>query len=182
MALFGKTDHHSDWLNCIDGFCVFGVCFSSARSSSFSVSLHFPSSSSLKGVWPDVDGESEGGAGLVGALVAEQRVHGHHLQVQRVLSGSRHSAGQHQHGTDIIDLPDVEISVFVTGADAEGVVSPRRDAGGLNLEDVGGDGALRGDAHVAVDDGKRQISTGGLVDGTHTAVLRHLDVRLLAAV
>lgn len=59
---------------------------------------------SLKGVRPDVDGESEGGAGLVAALVAEQRVNWHHLQVQRVLSGSRDSAGQHQHGTDIIDL------------------------------------------------------------------------------
>lgn len=64
--------------------------------------------------------------------------------------------------------PDVEVSVFITGADAEGVVSPWRDAGGLNLEDVGGDGALRGDAHVAVDDGERQISTDGLVDRTHT--------------
>lgn len=68
--------------------------------------------------------------------------------------------------------PDVEVSVFITGADAEGVVSPRRDAGGLNLEDVRGDGALRGDAHVAVDDGERQISTDGFVDRTHTAAGR----------
>lgn len=65
--------------------------------------------------------------------------------------------------------PDVEVSIFITRADAEGVVSPRRDAGGLDLEDVRGDGALWGDAHVAVDDGERQISAGGLVDGTHTA-------------
>lgn len=48
-------------------------------------------------------------------------------------------------------------------------MSPWRDTGGLNLEDVRGDGALGGDAHVAVDDGERQISTGGLVDRTHTA-------------
>lgn len=48
-------------------------------------------------------------------------------------------------------------------------MSPWRDAGGLDLEDVRGDGALGGDAHVAVDDGERQISTGGLVDRTHTA-------------
>lgn len=51
--------------------------------------------------------------------------------------------------------PDVEVSVFVTRADAEGVVSPWGDAGGLNLEDVGGDRALRGDAHVAVDNRER---------------------------
>lgn len=51
--------------------------------------------------------------------------------------------------------PDVEVSIFITGADAEGVISPWRDAGGLDLEDVRGDGALRGDAHVAVDDGER---------------------------
>lgn len=63
--------------------------------------------------------------------------------------------------------PDVEVSVFITGADAEGVVSPRRDAGGLNLENVRGYGALRRDAHVAVDDGERQLSTGRLVDRTH---------------
>lgn len=77
--------------------------------------------------------------------------------------------------------PDVEVSVFVTGADAEGVVRPGSDAGGLNLEDVGGDRALRGDAHVAMDDGERQISTEGFVDGTHTAAahthrgLNHLN-------
>lgn len=50
---------------------------------------------------------------------------------------------------------DVEVSVVVAGADAEGVVSPRRHAGGLDLEDVGRDGALRRDAHVAVDNGER---------------------------
>lgn len=65
--------------------------------------------------------------------------------------------------------PDVEVSVLVTGADAESVVSPRRDAGGLNLEDVGGNGPLRGYAHVAMDDGERQISTGRLVHGAHAA-------------
>lgn len=143
------------------------------------MSLH---SSSLKGVRPDIDGESEGGAGLVVALVADQRVHRHHLQVQRVLSGPRDGTGQDQHGTDVIDLPDVKVSVIITRANAEGVISPRRDAGGLDLEDVRGDGALRGDAHVAVDDGERQISTGRLVDGTYTAVLGDLYVGVLAAV
>lgn len=74
-------------------------------SPSLSRSLPFRSSSpDLKGVRPNVDGEPEGGAGLVGALVAKQRVHRHHLQVQRIFPGPRHSAGQHQHGTDIIDL------------------------------------------------------------------------------
>lgn len=53
---------------------------------------------------PHVNGESEGRAALVGALVAEEGVDGHHLQVQRVLSGSRHGAGQHQHGADVVDL------------------------------------------------------------------------------
>lgn len=62
------------------------------------------SSSALKGVRSDIDGESEDEAGLIGALVAEQRVNWHHLQVQRVLSGPRHGTGQHQHGADIIDL------------------------------------------------------------------------------
>lgn len=97
--------HHSDWLNHINHFCFFCICLSPYLY--LSVSLHsssLSSSSALKGVRPDVDGESEGGAGLVVALVAEQRVHWHHLQVQRVLSGPRHGAGQHQHGTDIIDL------------------------------------------------------------------------------
>lgn len=51
--------------------------------------------------------------------------------------------------------PDVEVSIFITGADAEGVISPWRDAGGLDLEDVRRDRALRGDAHVAMDDGER---------------------------
>lgn len=64
---------------------------------------------------------------------------------------------------------DVEVSIFVTGADTEGVVSPWRDAGGLNLEDVRWDGALRCDAHVAVHHGERQIPTGGFVDWTHAA-------------
>lgn len=72
--------HHSDWLNCIDHSFLqllnpfLHLCFSHLV---FSVSLHFSSSSSpspLKGVWADVDGEPEGGAGLVAALVAEQRV------------------------------------------------------------------------------------------------------------
>lgn len=63
--------------------------------------------------------------------------------------------------------PDIEVSIFITGADAEGVVGPRRDAGGLDLEDVRGHRALRGDAHVAVDDGKGKFSTCRLVDGTH---------------
>lgn len=53
---------------------------------------------------PHVNGESEGRAALIGALVAEEGVDGHHLQVQRVLSGSRHGAGQHQHGADVVDL------------------------------------------------------------------------------
>lgn len=65
--------------------------------------------------------------------------------------------------------PDVEVSILVTRADAEGVVGAWRDAGGLNLEDVWGDGALRGDAHVAMDDGEGQISTARLGDGTHAA-------------
>lgn len=64
---------------------------------------------------------------------------------------------------------DVEVSIFVAGADTEGVVSPGRDAGGLNLEDVRRDGAFRCDAHVAVHHGERQIPTGGFVDRTHTA-------------
>lgn len=144
------------------------------------MSLH--SSSSLKGVRPNIDGESEGRAGLVAALVAKQGINRHHLQVQRVLSGSGHSTGQYQHGTDVIDLSDVEVSVIVTRADTEGVVSPRRDTGGLNLEDIGRDRALRGDAHVAVNDGERKVSTGGLVGRTHTTVLRHLYIRILAAV
>lgn len=59
---------------------------------------------SLKSVRPDVNGESEGRAALVGALVAEEGVNGHHLQVQRVLPGPRHGTGQHQHGIDVVDL------------------------------------------------------------------------------
>lgn len=58
----------------------------------------------LKGVRPDINGESEGRAALVGALVAEERVDGHHLQVQRVFPGPGHGSGQHQHGADVVDL------------------------------------------------------------------------------
>lgn len=109
--------HHTDWLNYIHGFSFtasYSLCFVLVPPPSrppsdppLHLSHSFPlhsSSPALKGVRPDVDGEPEGGAGLVVALVAEQRVHRHHLQVQRVFSGPRHGTGQHQHCTDVIDL------------------------------------------------------------------------------
>lgn len=103
--------HHSDWLNYIHHFSFTASFFPFFSrlclhpSPHLSRSLPFHSSSpDLKGVRPDVDGEPEGRAGLVGALIAEQRVHRHHLQVQRIFPGPWYSAGQHQHGTDIIDL------------------------------------------------------------------------------
>lgn len=63
-----------------------------------------PPPPALEGVRPDIDRKSERRAGLVASLVAEQRVDRHHLQVQRVLPGSRHGTGQNQHGADVIDL------------------------------------------------------------------------------
>lgn len=85
----------------------------------FSVSLH-SSFSPLKAVWADVDGESQGGAGLV----VEQRVGWHHLQVQCVLSGPRHSPSQHQHGTDVIDLlQNTEQTLLSTSLQLEEMIS-----------------------------------------------------------
>lgn len=61
----------------------------------------------------------------------------------------------------------------------------RVDAGGLDLEDVGWDGALRRDAHVLVDDGRRQASANceRLAAATPTDMQRQrepLDVVMLA--
>lgn len=104
---------------------------------------------------PNVNGEAQNRAGLV----AHERIDRHHLQIKDVLLQSRHCSGQHQHGTDVVDLPYVEFFIFVSRTNAEGVVGSRIDTGGLDLEDVGGNGALRGDAHVSMHNGEGQVTT-----------------------
>lgn len=65
--------------------------------------------------------------------------------------------------------PDVEVVISVPRADAEGVVGPGVDAGGLHVEDVRWDQTLRHHAHVAMHDGERQLPATGLDDGADTA-------------
>lgn len=55
--------------------------------------------------------------------------------------------------------PYVEFFIFVSRTNAKGVVGSRIDAGGLDLEDVGGNRALRGDAHVSMHNGEGQVTT-----------------------
>lgn len=64
--------------------------------------------------------------------------------------------------------PYVEFFIFVSRTNAEGVVGSRIDAGGLDLEDVGGNGALRGDAHVSMHNGEGQVTTLWLHRRTYT--------------
>lgn len=54
--------------------------------------------------------------------------------------------------------PEEELPLLVAGFDPEGVVHVGEDAGCLNLEDVRRHRALRGDAHVLVDDRRRKSS------------------------
>lgn len=79
-------------------------------------------------------------------------------------------------------MSDIEVSVVITGADAEGVVGARVDAGGVDLEDVGGDGALGCDAHVAVNDEVGPVPAGRLAHRTRAAVIRQLYIGLSAGV
>lgn len=70
---------------------------------------------------PNVDGQAQDRTGVV----AHERVHRNHLQIQHVLSGAVHSTGENKHGADVVDLPDVKVSVVISRADAEGVVGSR---------------------------------------------------------
>lgn len=49
---------------------------------------------------PNINGETQNRAGLV----VHERTDRHHLQIEDVLLRSRHCSGQHQHGTDVVDL------------------------------------------------------------------------------
>ncbi len=64
--------------------------------------------------------------------------------------------------------PYVEFIVFVSRTNAEGVVGSRIDAGGLDLEDVGGNGAFGGDAHVSMHNGEGHVTTLWLHHRTYT--------------
>ncbi len=48
----------------------------------------------------NINGETQNRAGLV----VHERIDRHHLQIEDVLLRSRHCSGQHQHGTDVVDL------------------------------------------------------------------------------
>ncbi len=49
---------------------------------------------------PNVDGQAQDRTGVV----AHERVHRNHLQIQHVLSGAVHSTGENKHGADVVDL------------------------------------------------------------------------------
>ena len=59
--------------------------------------------------------------------------------------------------------------MLVAGADLEGVVGTGIEAGGLNLEDVGGHRPVGCDAHIAVDDGGRLVSAKRVCGWTKAA-------------
>lgn len=65
--------------------------------------------------------------------------------------------------------PDVKVSSVIPRPDTEGVVSSRVDTGGLDLEDIRGHRAFRGDAHVAMHDGERQVTAFWFHRWTHTS-------------
>lgn len=60
-------------------------------------SLHL---SRLKGMRPNVDGQAQDRTGVV----AHERVHRNHLQIQHVLSGAIHGTGENKHCADVVDL------------------------------------------------------------------------------
>lgn len=70
---------------------------------------------------------------------------------------------------EISFYPDVKVSSIIPRPDVEGVVGSRVDTGGLDLEDIGGHRAFRGDAHVAMHDGERQVSAFWFHRRTHTS-------------
>lgn len=67
-----------------------------------------------------------------------------------MLPGARQRLHQHQHRAHRTRLPQVELPVLIARLDPEGVDGIGVDGGGLDLEDVGGHGSVRADAHVLV--------------------------------
>lgn len=70
---------------------------------------------------PNIDGQAQDRTGVV----AHERVHRNHLQIQHVLTGAVDGTGENKHGADVVDLPDVKVSIVISRADAEGVVGSR---------------------------------------------------------
>lgn len=99
-----------------------------------------------------------------------------------MLPGARQGLHQHQHGAHRAGLPQVELSVLIARLDPEGVDGIGVDAGGLDLEDVGGHGPVGADAHVLVHHRVGQLPANGVGHRAHAAVLRGKDVGLLTRI
>lgn len=65
--------------------------------------------------------------------------------------------------------PNVEVPLRVSRADLKGIVGARVDRGRLDLEHIRGHTPLRGDAHVAVHDGRRLLPAQGVGGRTEAA-------------
>lgn len=70
---------------------------------------------------------------------------------------------------NVTSYSDVEVSIFISWADTEGVIGSWVDACCLDLEDVRGDDAFWGDAHIAMHNREGQFSTARLSQGTDAA-------------
>lgn len=65
--------------------------------------------------------------------------------------------------------PNVEVSLRVSSTDLKSIVGARVDGGRLDLEHVGWYAPLRGDAHVAVHDGRGLLPAQGVGSRTEAA-------------
>lgn len=72
--------------------------------------------------------------------------------------------------------PNVEVPLRVSRTDLKGIVGARVDRGRLDLEHIGGHAPLRGDAHVAVYDGRGLLPAQG-VGGRTEAATRDPEMR-----
>lgn len=73
--------------------------------------------------------------------------------------------------------PQVELSILIARLDPEGVDGIGVDGGGLDLEDVGGHGPVRADAHVLVHHRVGQLPANGVGHRAHAAAATQTGVR-----
>lgn len=64
----------------------------------------------LEGMGSNENGESQHRAGAV----AEEGVGSHHFEIQDKLLRTGHRTGQDQHCTDVVYLPNVEVTLFIS--------------------------------------------------------------------
>lgn len=70
---------------------------------------------------------------------------------------------------EISSYPNVKVSSIIPRPDVEGVVGSGVDTSGLDLEDIRGHRTFRSDAHIAMDDGERQVTAFWIHRWTHTS-------------